>query len=339
MLLELYLHPLTIQFSSIILLILLGYQLRHSNFISKQNLDFFSNFCITIVLPCFIAVSFMTDLKTTDLANGINIIIWAAVVHFVFYIFSILLYKFQNIPLDDKILLSTILPTGNISFFGMAIATLLYQENGIFAANMYSIFNRLFINTIGLTALSGMTLTKKDIVKTFKSPALLVSLIGAFIFFTQDITPYITINNISKSILRIDHTIPLLYYLLDVIGSSLNMFVWIIIGASVSKESLGLVTQSKHAIKFAFYKTLVLPILGLLLYQFLHQCIGFTIGKEFLPIVLLFAGTPVANTLTIFSVKYQRAPNLCIACLITSTIAFLILLPIYYYWLNILFPV
>ncbi|MGL5955906.1 MAG: AEC family transporter [Brevinema sp.] len=337
MLLELFHHPLTIQFSSIILLILLGYRLRHSHFISEQNLDFLSNFCITIILPCFIAVSFMTDLKATDLSNGMNIIIWSIIFHIVFYLFSHFLYQSQA-P-NDRILLRTILPTGNISFFGMAVAALLYQNEGIFAANMYSIFNRIFINTIGLTALSGITLTKKDLMKTFKSPALIVSLLGATIFFTQEITPQIVINNISKSVFRIDHTIPLLYYFLDTIGSSLTMFIWIIIGASITRESLNLVLQSKYAIKFAFYKTVLLPILALLLYQLLYQSIGFTITQTFLPAVLLFAGTPVANTLAIFSIKYHRSSNLCIACLITSSISFLILLPVYYYWFNFLFPI
>lgn len=272
----------------------------------------------------------MIDFDSRFLSSGFNIIIWATFIHVIFFVSTAFYYKKQNLSDDDEILLKNILPLGNISFFGMAITTIMYQSNGVFVANMYSIVNRVIINTICFVSMSGLALGKKNIIQIFQNPALMASLICSTIFFTQEISPQITINDQTLSIFRIDHSIPFLFRTIQKLGSSLNTFIWLIIGASVTKESIDIMLKTKDSFVFALQKNIILPIFGISIYILLNRSTGFSIDPNFLPATLMLLVTPVANTPTFFSIKYERSPDLCIACLLTSTITSLCLFPVFY---------
>ena len=305
--------------------------MRDIDFISESNLSFLNDFAIQIVLPCFIIASFMQDLEMKFLTSGVNIVLWAVILHTIFLTGAHYFYKSQkNLAEDDKILLSNILPLGNISFFGFAIISIFYSSQGVFVANMYSIVNRTILNTFCIITMSGLILERKNILNILKNPALITSLLGLSIFATQDISPQLTINNVTASIFRIDHSIPFLFNSINKVGGILAPLIWIIVGASITKKSLTIMLRSKYALVFAFQKSIILPILGICIYGFLHKYTGFTIDKEFLPATLMLLVTPVANTALIFSIKYKRSPDLCIACLLTTTFTSLSLFPFFY---------
>ena len=103
----------------------------------------------------------MQDLEMKFLTGGVNIVLWAVTIHTIFLVGAHYFYKFQKtLGEDDKILLSNILPLGNISFFGFAIISIFYSSQGIFVANMYSIVNRTILNTFCIISMSGLILEK-----------------------------------------------------------------------------------------------------------------------------------------------------------------------------------
>ena len=273
----------------------------------------------------------MQDLEMKFLTSGVNIVLWAVMIHTIFLVGAHYFYKSQkNLAEDDKILLSNILPLGNISFFGFAIISIFYSSQGVFVANMYSIVNRTILNTFCIITMSGLILERKNILNILKNPALITSLLGLSIFATQDISPQLTINNVTASIFRIDHSIPFLFNSINKVGGILTPLIWIIVGASITKNSFTIMLRSKYALVFAFQKSIILPILGICIYGLLHKYTGLTIDNEFLPATLMLLVTPVANTALIFSIKYKRSPDLCIACLLTSTFTSLSLFPFFY---------
>lgn len=273
----------------------------------------------------------MQDLEMKFLTSGINIIVWAVIIHTIFLVGAHYFYKSQNtLGEDDKILLSNILPLGNISFFGFAIISIFYSSQGVFVANMYSMVNRTILNTFCIVTMSGLILERKNILNILKNPALITSFFGILIFFTQEFAPQLTINNHTASIFRIDHSIPFLFNSIKKVGSILAPLIWIIVGASITKKSITIMLRSKYALVFAFQKSIILPIVGIFIYSLLHKYTGFTIDNEFLPATLMLLVTPVANTALIFSIKYKRSPDLCIACLLTSTFTSLTLFPFFY---------
>lgn len=327
-------HPLFVDFFTIFLLISIGHFMRRSHFITDSSSQFLNDFCIYFTLPCMIIVSFMKDASPSDLTNGINIILWAIFIHITFFVLSYYFYKFQNLSSDDKVLLRNILPLGNISFFGIAMVSLLYQQPGIFAANMYGIVNRVLLYTVCFISISGLTLTKKDILRIIKNPALITSTICTVIFFTQEYHPQITIDNTTLSILRIDHSLPFFFQSIQKIGSLLTTLIWLTIGASITKESFNSLFKTPYALFFSLQKIILLPFLGIAFYALLHHYTGFSIGKEFLPATLILLITPCSTTLALFSLKYEKSPNLCIACLLASTIMCLIAFPFYAFILD-----
>ena len=273
----------------------------------------------------------MQDLEMKFLTSGVNIVLWAVILHTIFLTGAHYFYKSQkNLAEDDKILLSNILPLGNISFFGFAIISIFYSSQGVFVANMYSIVNRTILNTFCIITMSGLILERKNILNILKNPTLIASLIGLSIFATQKISPQLTINNVTASIFRIDHSIPFLFNSINKVGGILTPLIWIIVGASITKNSFTIMLRSKYALVFAFQKSIILPILGICIYGLLHKYTGLTIDNEFLPATLMLLVTPVANTALIFSIKYKRSPDLCIACLLTTTFTSLSLFPFFY---------
>ena len=319
----------TINFMTILFLVFFGAFLRFSKIISKENLSFLNDFTVKVLLPCLILSSFMNDLDPIFLSNGIAIFIWALSIHGAFIVFFKFYYAKKDLPSDQKDVLSCTVPLGNIYSYGIAVASMLYGDSGIFTVNMYSIATRIYMYTYCLMTLSGAKLSKNDLLQSIKNPAILVTIIGAPIFFLQDFTPQITINDISASIFRIDHSLPFIFNGIEKIGSCTNTMVWILIGASFTKEAVSYMLQSRLAMVSMAIRAFILPPIGIAVYTLLHRFFGFTIAPMFLTTTLLLLSTPVANIGTIFALKYNKAPNLALACIPSSFIFTLALLPFY----------
>ncbi len=321
--------PLFIDFATIILLLVLGFILRLRDTISEPKLKFFNSLCIDILLPCFIFSSFMIDIDPIFFSNGLNIFLWSVFIQG-FFLLSLGIYyhKKQNLTQDQKLFLSTSMPMGNISFYGIAVAFSFYGPDGVFAMNIYSISSRFYIYTVCLMIISGQKLTKNDMYQFIKNPSLIATILGCLIFFTQDYAPQIKINDISASIFRIDHSLPFLFNGLGKLGQSVGGLIWLIIGASFDKEVLAYALKSRLALRSILLKIFILPPIGITLYILFHQ-LGFTIDPIFLPATLLILSSPVGNITTLQAIKYNRAPQLALACLLTSLVFCLLALPFY----------
>ncbi len=330
MLIDIFYSSLFIDFSTILVLILSGYYMRKCGVINEINQSFLSNLVLKIMLPCFIMSAFMVDLKPEYITSGRNIIIWSASIHAIFMIGARVFYsRNKSLSKDEQTLLMNILPIGNISFYGTAITSILYGPTGVFVATIYSIVNRIIINTYSLISMSGLKFNKKDFSKIITNASLLCSFFGALFFFTQEISPTVTINGITLSIFRFDHTMPFLFSGIRKIGNLLSTLTWVVIGSSITKESLAMAMKYKYAFIFAFQRTIITPILGVVIYIFASNVLHLSIDHQFLPATLMLLVTPTANILVLYSIKYELSPNLCIACMIYSTIACLSLFPFY----------
>ncbi len=281
------------------------------------------------LLPCFIIVAFTKNMGNTDPFAGINIILWATVLHVVLIVVNRFYYKNQDISKDDKILLSNIMPMGNIAFVGTAICTLLYGADGMFVGTMYSIVNRVILNTICIVSFSGLELTRKDIGKILLNPIFVITMVCMAVFFGNSYAPQVTINGQTVSIFQIDVTLPFVYEGILQLGSILTTMVWLNIGSSITKESIHVMTKTPYSIKFAFIKIIINPIFSIILYIAVSRLFNLKIEPRYLPAAMMMSITPVPNSLAIFAIKYNRSPNLCIACLLTTMAATLLLFPVY----------
>ncbi len=330
MLIDFMYSSLFIDFSTILVLILSGYYMRQYGIFDETTQTFLSNLVLRIMLPCFIMSAFMVDLKEEYIVSGRNILIWSAVIHAFYIICGRIYYSYQkSLSDEEKLLLMNILPIGNIAFYGTAIASILYGTTGVFVATIYSIVNRIIINSFSVVSMSGLKFTKKDLSKILMNGPLLCSFFGALIFFTQDMTPHVTIHGVSHSIFRLDHTVPFLFTGVQKIGGLLSTLTWVVIGSSITKESLAMAMRYKYAFVFTFQRTIIVPILGMMLYILASNVFNLKIDYQFIPATLMMLITPTANILVLYSIRFKLAPNLCIACLIYSTIACLLLFPFY----------
>lgn len=327
--------PLFQSLFSIFLLILVGSYLRTTGFLSITNHRFLTTFCLNFVLPNFIITSFMQDIDQALLSHSSSILIWCIIIHIVLLLGSYFFYEAQTrLSSDEKILLRNLLPMGSIPFFGMAMATSIYGNNGMLATNIYSIPFRIFLYTISSLSISGIRLKKRDLMVLIKNPALLASFVGLFIFFSQNITPHIYVHGKMVGILRFDYTLPFLFHTVEMIGSILTPLIWILIGSSLVYEDFFGALKSSKAIIFALQKVIVLPLVGLAVYIILKRYFSFSISKEFICPILMLLVCPPSNVLVVLSIEHKRAPRLCLTSFVMSTIGALIVLPFYTLFLN-----
>ncbi len=304
--------------------------MRKYGIINESNQTFLSSLVLKIMLPCFIMSAFMADLKPEFITSGRNILIWSAGIHAIFMTGASIFYgRSKALDKSEQTLLKNILPIGNISFYGTAIASILYGATGVFVATIYSIVNRIIINTYSLISMSGLQFNKKDFTKIASNASLICSFFGALIFFTQEFSPQVTIHGETLSIFRLDHTMPFLFTGVRKIGNLLSTLTWVVIGSSITKDSLAMAMRYKYAFIFTAQRTILLPILGVLMYIFASNVLHMKIDHQFLPATLMMLVTPTANILVLYSLRFKLSPNLCIACMIYSTIACLMLFPFY----------
>ncbi|MGL4367615.1 MAG: AEC family transporter [Brevinemataceae bacterium] len=315
---------------STFLLILLGTYLRWSEFMSKRDYEFLTRYLFNLILPCFILSSFMQDVSDSLMSSGFNIFLWGIIIHSVLLILGHLYFNNNTkYTEDERTVLKNILPIGSISFFGVALVSSLYGNEGIFTSNMMTLSVRIFLYSICFISISGLSFQKKHALKIIKTPSLICSFIGLIIFFFQNITPQIAIDNQMVSILRIDQTLPMIFKPIKMIGSGLNATIWIIIGASITKSDLFSILHSKKSLVFMFQKIIIIPLISIFIYWSLESLNILKIDKDFLPSLFMLTVSPAANTLILFAIQYNKAAALSIACLLTSTIGAFIVLPFY----------
>ena len=356
-----------------IVIIFLGWLLVKIKIFKTEWKDVLISIVMNICFPALIIKSFMI---TTDSKNFIIHAITLSL-SIAFYVIGALLYLLWSKLILSKILLkqakNNVLSNelhsekinknlnfwmmclfGSTVFFGTPVINVLYGNNGLITQ---AIWNIPFI--IGLASFCQFQYldikfkkeNKKKIIKSFLSPTIICSIIGAIIWITQlipgsnlDLTQSIyydksnTWEIFNQPIWWFDlqFTAPWIYKTIDIIQLLTSPLIWLSIGMVVASYQLKIVFVDKIAWGYSFIKLLIIPFLMMLIISGFYYLVkplvienNDLILSQNTTIITILMATPPATICLAYAIKANKNANFASNSTIITTLFTPLMIPLW----------
>lgn len=310
--------------SSSLLIILLGFYLAKKKIFDDVIAKKLSLTILTVALPALSFNSFMQDISTDKLNQGLTVLIWGFVIQGSL-IFLMKLYYFCY--KDDTRQALTVLTTlGSTTFFGIPIIGSIYGTEGILYASIFNISYRVFLYSWGYISFSGLKMSINNIKEMLLNPIIIATFLGIIIWICQSYLPQVNVSGKSYAFLRIDKTAFWLYKPLAYLAMLASPLAWLSIGATLGKISISQVITDKTAWFYTITKVLLVPILS---------TIGLLIVNLFVPITFIsvavsaiMMATPPATVAVAYAIKFDREAITASNCSLVATVAAVFFIPL-----------
>ena len=276
----------------------LCYKFKIINDEGKKQL---SALVLNIVNPLLIFLSYQTDIRS-DLMEGF---IWSgimgALTFGLFIGLSFIIFRSKNNA--DAVIERFSVIYSNCGFMGTPLIFGVFGNDGVFIMNGFFTMFNLFVWTHGIMTMKGEK-NAKDLLKVFRTPAVIAIAAGLICFFFQlrlPEIPFEALNSIAE------------------MTTPLAMFV---AGASIMSAGILNSIKSLRVYYIAAIKNLIYPIIGLVIIIFL-PC-----DDLFKLIVLLEISCPTAAIGTMFAISYNKNAEYSAKIFAVTTILSGITLPL-----------
>lgn len=310
--------------------IIIGFILRHKNIITKDTKKALTFILLNITLPAMAFCAFMTDFSKESFKE--NIIVF--LLSFMFYILLVFIGKLIYIkkPKEDRNIYALFVSIGQITFFTIPILHAVY--NGIpeflIPANMMTLSFRIMLYIYCYMKMARLKLNKDSLKESLKkitlNPIMICMIIGLIIWVTQGVMPKVTINFKEYSIFRIDQTLSSIYMFIKMASNLTTPLAMIVIGSILGDAQIKDALLDKAAWVSAILKTLVLPLLVLLIITGLQALKLIDFNEYSLAVLVLGYSAPVSAVLSTYATRFknhdQMAGRVCLLSIILSVIAF-----------------
>lgn len=284
----------------IFILMLIGYMLRKTNIITKENRKSLTNLVIYIILPANIVYSFMIKMNTTIIKSGIEILLVSIVIQLGCSFFG--KYFFIKVPAKQQSVLKYGTICSNAGFMGSPLIQGLYGLDGLLFASIYLIPQRIVMWSGGVACFTDAK--GKDVIKKIIThPCIISVFIGMIIMITQIALPnFLTVSIKSLSNCTI----------------SLSM---IVIGGILAEIKIKDVINGLN-IYYTVIRLIVIPLLVLACSVICH------LSPLVIAVSTVLAGMPAGSTTAILAEKYNGDAKLAVEIIFLSTILSLITIPL-----------
>lgn len=313
-----------------IALILVGYLFTKHNVFKTNPSQIFSTIAMKIALPSLAFCGFMSDFDVSQFGIFLISFIGFGV------LFLLARIIFIKINKDDRDLCRICFSLGQVSLIGLPIAKAIYGHNAVTSANMVLLSFRLYLYIYAFFLISKVELNKDSIKQTLKrtflTPMMIAMFVGLLFWLSQLFMPKVSINGVDASLLRIDLTLPQLYYPIKVIGDLAVPISMLLVGSSLAKINLKLALKNVLAWVTAALRSFLAPsiILGLVvLYQVITKGTDFEFSHDAAITIVILFSAPVSVTVNTLVVEYDRNSILTSDTVFLSTLLSLISMPVY----------
>ena len=310
--------------------ILIGFILRHKKIITQDTKKALTFILLNITLPAMAFCAFMTDFSKESFKENIVVFILS----FVFYILLVFVGKliYINKPKEERNIYALFVSIGQITFFTIPILHAVY--NGIseflIPANMMTLSFRIMLYIYCYMKMARLKLNKDSLKESLKkitlNPIMICMIIGLLIWITQGIMPKITVNLKEYSIFRIDQTVPSIYMFIKMASNLTTPLAMIVIGSILGEAQIKEALLDKAAWISAILKTLILPLLVLLIITGLQALKVIDFNEYSLAVLVLGYSAPVSAVLSTYAARFknhdQMASRVCLLTIILSVVAF-----------------
>lgn len=301
------------------------------SFMNTTYLEEFNIHGITIGLSCAFYI-----------IGGVIYLIWNK-----FILNRILLNKKNNgliddekikVKLDKSVNLWMMCIFGSTVFFGTPIISAIYGNEGLMTQ---IIWNTPF--TIGLASFCQFQYlnikfsknNKKQILKMFLSPIVIVSIVGLLLWITQLIPGSYIKNTLSTYPQQyidgvwwfdLKYTVPFIYKTIDILALLCSPLIWIAIGMNIANTKLKELVTDKKSWLFCLIKLVIIPGICMLIISGITYN-NFNVRE--LTIITILLATPPATICVAYATKTNRAPIFASNASILTTLFTPIVIPIW----------
>ncbi|MFQ8705910.1 MAG: AEC family transporter [Thomasclavelia sp.] len=291
----------------IFILMIIGYILRKTNIISKENRKSLTDLVIYIILPANIIYSFMIKMDETIIRSGFTILIVSVAIQLGCQVFGKYFF-IKTLPRQQSVLqYGTI--CSNAGFMGSPLIQGLYGLDGLLFASIYLIPQRIVMWSGGVACFTSAK--GKDVVKkVITHPCIIAVFIGLIIMIGQiELPNYLTVSIKALS------------------GCTMSLSM-IVIGGILAEIRFRDVIN-KLTIYYSFIRLILIPLIVLL------GCLIVKLPVLVIAVATVLAGMPAGSTTAILAEKYQGDSKLAVEIVFLSTALSLVTIPILCLIINI----
>ena len=254
---------------------------------------------LKITLPCMIFNSFNKPLTPEVLIQTALILVVAVAISILSFLLGKVIYN--KYPQKKKSILQYCTLVNNSGFLGMPMVSAVYGSDGLFAASIFIIPNRIFMWTAGLAMF-----TTADFRTKCRNILLNPCIVTVFLGIVRRMTGFPVPGFLDEAVANIGAvTTPLS---MMVIGTMLIGVPW--------KKLL-----EPSIFYLAFVRLIALPLVALFILNLIHA------EPMLAGVSLILAGMPAGSTSALLAAKYGADEVYASRCIVTTTIMSLATIP------------
>ena len=283
-------------------IMILGYIFRKAGMISDEGKSLLTDLVLYVTLPASIIKSFQIEFNHQILVSCMVVIVVAAGIQVGAWLLGMILYP--GFPDERKKVLQYATICSNAGILGNPIAEGIFGSMGLLYASIYTIPQRTFMRSIGLTYFTQAPDMKTLIKKVSTHPCIVSVVIGMLIMVFQIPIPgflSLTIKNIAGG-----NT----FLAMSLVGTIL---------AEVPFRSL----PEKDTVYYSFIRLFFIPFLVYLACHF-AQVDSLVTGVS-----VVLSGMPSASVTAVLAAKYGKDEVFATKCVVLSTLLSMVTVPLW----------
>ena len=283
-------------------ILILGYIFRKAGMISDEGKSLLTDLVLYVTLPASIIKSFQIEFNHQILVSCIVVIVVAAGIQVGAWLLGMILYP--GFPDERKKVLQYATICSNAGILGNPIAEGIFGSMGLLYASIYTIPQRTFMWSIGLTYFTQAPDMKTLIKKVSTHPCIVSVVIGMLIMVFQiPVQGFLslTIKNIAGG-----NT----FLAMSLVGTIL---------AEVPFRSL----PEKDTVYYSFIRLFFIPFLVYLACHF-AQVDSLVTGVS-----VVLSGMPSASVTAVLAAKYGKDEVFATKCVVLSTLLSMVTVPLW----------
>lgn len=283
-------------------IMILGYIFRKAGMISDEGKSLLTDLVLYVTLPASIIKSFQIEFNHQILVSCIVVIVVAAGIQVGAWLLGMILYP--GVPDERKKVLQYATICSNAGILGNPIAEGIFGSMGLLYASIYTIPQRTFMWSIGLTYFTQAPDMKTLIKKVSTHPCIVSVVIGMLIMVFQiPVQGFLslTIKNIAGG-----NT----FLAMSLVGTIL---------AEVPFRSL----PEKDTVYYSFIRLFFIPFLVYLACHF-AQVDSLVTGVS-----VVLSGMPSASVTAVLAAKYGKDEVFATKCVVLSTLLSMVTVPLW----------
>ena len=261
------------------ILVFVGYICAKAEIITDTGRKQISSIVLNVVTPALIFMSYQTEFSY-ELLEGL---MWSFILSAVTYIITIpcafLAIRKKNNP--DFSIERFSLIFSNCGFMGIPLINAVFGATGVLYVTAYVTLFNLLVWTMGIMMIKNQS-SMKDLKRALRSTTIMSIVLGLICYFTQIKVP------------------SLIGRALDYAAAMNTPLPMIVAGATMAKTNLLKAVKKPKTLLISFYRLILFPLLCAVILKL------FPAPEMVYTIAVIAVACPVATTLIMFAVQYEK---------------------------------